>query len=405
MRRNILLICCLLLLVLAACEKEVDMAQLPGSDLQGHQIRDIITSDNTGSDWFKDQDINKWSRFKPIISPEISYTLPAFEQAVVDYRFGLSLAGAYHDLGITLSTSDYTNISWEYNRPNGTSPMRSGDFRMYNKDARKACGIIMPTKLKQNGSSFETHVFCETLLDASSTEIGHSDIVKLLQHELGNVPIYLGVIAEAKGNSSTYFISGNILEGVDLKLNATPFTNPSFQKDITLMTVFTTILATDWTDMIHLSGNFKTILPEETMNPFQTYDKLEIAQIIPASIRVDTADNPINAYNAEVMMGLEVTVIFTLNNPQNRPIPTEQYRFGFVDAQGKEYINTSDEVTVDYSSFTSGNTYRYKAHAPAVSLSPWPNEGDYMGDFAIYKKTGNNSWAQIMRVDCWSLGD
>lgn len=158
-----LLISCLLLTGLAACEKEVDMSKLPGSDLYGYQIRDIISSDNTGSNWFSDKDINKWSFRKPVRSSKITLA----EQDYLDVNYGFDIpyfsAGTIDELDNIYAYFEGSNIpDWGYLRPRGQNyneAYRAGDFRLYDHSAINP--FIIRTVESSVVSGDEFHILCD----------------------------------------------------------------------------------------------------------------------------------------------------------------------------------------------------------------------------------------------------
>lgn len=178
-----LLICCLVLIGLTACEKEVDMSKLPSSDLYGHQIRDIISSDNTGSNWFKDQDINKWSKWKPVNST-ISYGLT--EEILRQLNCGFKIDN-YNNISIMANAAKVANYDWKYVKP--TSVFRTGDFRNYNPNDYNPCncGLLQGTII-----SGDTNLFNSVFVFGNQT-MGINDFTSISGTLGGMSNFYYGV--------------------------------------------------------------------------------------------------------------------------------------------------------------------------------------------------------------------
>lgn len=153
----------LFLLLVTSCSREEGVmgSILPSTSLQGHEIRDIVSSDNTGSNWFKDQDINKWSFRKPIRSSKIGSLV---EQDYLDANYGYDIP--------RISTSDETDIynyfesgnipDWAYLRPRGkdyNEAYRTGDFRLYDHAATNPFQITTVESSVPSGDEF--HILCD----------------------------------------------------------------------------------------------------------------------------------------------------------------------------------------------------------------------------------------------------
>lgn len=123
---------------------------LPSTGLQGHEIRDAVSSDNTGSHWFKSKYINIFSRNKPVIDENINII-----------RNSDWWRSHYNNCGIILpkivSGSELvTNLQWQYQRPNGGNlqPLRNGDFLNYNPNAKTMLIGVLPDYLYTDRENF-----------------------------------------------------------------------------------------------------------------------------------------------------------------------------------------------------------------------------------------------------------
>lgn len=211
-----LLICCLVLIGLTACEKEVDMSKLPSSDLYGHQIRDTITSDNTGSNWFSDKDINKWSLWKPIVYNKLAgMTLADFKAA----KYGLTIPElTYFDL--------FQSEEYVYTKPNGNAgqPKRAGDFRNYKQDAVIPYYINFPLVLYHNSNNQALTI------DYITTDNGNM-LLKHICEATGFRTVYFGVCIIKTHDfaySPAYYITANapMLNNGEFAIDLSEFTIP-----------------------------------------------------------------------------------------------------------------------------------------------------------------------------------
>lgn len=120
---------------------------LPLSGLQGHEIRNIVTSDNTGSHWFLDEDINIWSKRKPV---RWNSFVAISDNQMSLANYGLSIPFWYN------SSWDEINKTWVYLRPRGgvDEPYRISDFKGYNHNAVKPFTLSMPDKMHKSGEFY-----------------------------------------------------------------------------------------------------------------------------------------------------------------------------------------------------------------------------------------------------------
>lgn len=201
-----LLICCLLLIGLAACEKEVDMAQLPGSDLQGYQIRDIITSDNTGSNWFKDTDIWMFSKRKPV------------DHDSIPNRSTEWWYGKYDDCGIVIDTVSSNPVesakkTWRYRQV--TTMKCAGDFAGYTNDGTEYNGMGAPISFSAPATEDNRHPFIMyfKMLAVGNNVLG---VKEIFGKRLANFwdTCSFGVIIRAVGGTDYLFVTTNKLSSL-----------------------------------------------------------------------------------------------------------------------------------------------------------------------------------------------
>ena len=140
----------LLLATLCSREEGVMGSILPSTGLQGHEIRDVVSSDNTGSNWFKSKYINIFSRNKPVIDENINII-----------RNSDWWRSHYNNCGIILpkivSGSELvTSLQWQYQRPNrdNLQPLRNGDFLNYNPNAKTMLIGVLPNYLYTDRENF-----------------------------------------------------------------------------------------------------------------------------------------------------------------------------------------------------------------------------------------------------------
>lgn len=118
------------------------MATLPSTSLTGAAIRDNINSfggsaDNDWLNFFQANDVNKWSKYKPVIYPaahpddstnwwKASDGCCGFVKSSIVFSDTSALVSAYRN-----------GAAFAYQPPTGGSnaPYRGGDWRRYNKDA------------------------------------------------------------------------------------------------------------------------------------------------------------------------------------------------------------------------------------------------------------------------------
>lgn len=150
---------------------------LPSTGLQGHQIRDIITSDNTGSNWFSDTDLNWLSKRKPVDDDRIY--IPTWADAN-----SLDYLGKKKDCNIEIGNFGIRNIIvngaeipvWSYRIP---VKKRSGDFRMY-ESSRSGYGFsIAPLFIQVPSRVDNAHDFIMSIsiMPNATNLLGFKDIV------------------------------------------------------------------------------------------------------------------------------------------------------------------------------------------------------------------------------------
>lgn len=207
-----LLISCLLLLGLTACEKEVDMAKLPGSDLYGHQIRDAINGGNQGSDWFSDY-VNPYAKYKPVAYPSISkvgisdWWKAKYMGADADNsgNCGIGVKGAVVASGTNneqaASIIEACKGWWEYIPPTGGQyqPMRTSDFLGYNHDAIQPIIVDAGKTIEVNNTNTKTLIINFNF--EPDTDIPNNlnviDMLKVGKYELSRCYI-TGLLADYK---------------------------------------------------------------------------------------------------------------------------------------------------------------------------------------------------------------
>ena len=202
-----LLICCLLLIGLTACEKEVDMAQLPGSDLYGYQIRDIISSDNTGSNWFPDPDVNWLSKRKPV-DDDRAY-IPTWTDAN-----SLDYLGKKKDCNIEIGNFGIRNIivngaeipTWSYRIP---TIKRTGDFIKYVSDLSGYGGFKRPIVLQVPTRVDDAHDYIMRIgiMPNATDVLGFKDIVGYRLYSDGWQKLTIGCAIRNESND----INGDVI--------------------------------------------------------------------------------------------------------------------------------------------------------------------------------------------------
>ena len=178
------------------------MGKLPETNLQDHAIRNTLnkgggrTDNDFGSKYRSTSGINKWSKFKPVVSPKL------FIAEDNDERW----RGANGQCGFTIPRADTMasfkssledgSALWSYTPPSGgtTKPMRMGDYRGYNPDAVNPLGDFATNGISENGSSnaYGDVTFSIDVLDNLENNIMYGDI------SIDGTPLtdfYLGIYA------------------------------------------------------------------------------------------------------------------------------------------------------------------------------------------------------------------
>lgn len=134
------------------------MAVLPNTNLKVHEIRDVLNgaggkADNTFGSLFREENINKWSRYKPVSYAKVT---ALSEQELKWANYGLS----NYYMGRTMTPRQLMDLAiqgtdfYPYEPPTGgeASPFRIADFRGYNTEAE-------PPYIVQAPNSFEPAQF------------------------------------------------------------------------------------------------------------------------------------------------------------------------------------------------------------------------------------------------------
>lgn len=166
-----LLICLMLFMGITACETEVDMAKydiLPGTDLRGIDVRDTISSNNTGSNWFNDDDINMFSKCKPVNIDIINTNINPEWYKAYNGNCGI----IFPKIG---SIAQAANVNWSYEKVGGGFPKRVGDFRNHNMNAEPflqygASDIKINTYSLPNSFTIRG-----TIVESSKYQLGYAD--------------------------------------------------------------------------------------------------------------------------------------------------------------------------------------------------------------------------------------
>lgn len=178
-------------------------------------VRDVLNAaggsvSNDLTSFFKSAaKLNMWSRYKPVISKTLFFTLSEWK--------GTGYRGDNDDCGITIPY--YTSPSairtaladgkamWSYNIPAGgeNAPFRLGDFRGYNTDAVNPIGELADKYyLRSTNTGYEFDIQVEVV--AGTQEKDHNLILSDFKaNKISLTDMYLGVYMVPKSGSGYFF--------------------------------------------------------------------------------------------------------------------------------------------------------------------------------------------------------
>lgn len=175
---------------------------LPNTNLQDHAIRNALnkgggrTDNEFGSKYRSAAQIDKWSKFKPVVSPKLFIAEDDEERwRGANGQCGFTIPRADTMASFKSSLEDGSAL-WSYTPPRGgtTEPMRMGDYRGYNPDAVNPLGDFVTNGISENGSSnaYGDVTFSIDVLDNLENNIMYGDI------SIDGTPLtdfYLGIYA------------------------------------------------------------------------------------------------------------------------------------------------------------------------------------------------------------------
>ena len=200
------------------------MAVIGETNITMSLVRDTLSGaggsvgDNLTSFFTSGANLNKWSKYKPVINPDFTFfdinTWKSEGYKGKDKRCGLAI-NTYKPASFMNAISGGESMAWGYNIPYGTSaaPMRLGDFRKYCTTAYNPIGHVVTNGLiTSNGVSFAIDV---AIVDSSETNLTLNDI------EVNGVKLtnfYLGVYLWSRVASRFYTSPNKIGSGSNLNV-------------------------------------------------------------------------------------------------------------------------------------------------------------------------------------------
>lgn len=193
---------------------------IPTTDVKVVDIRDtlnyyggMVTNDTT-TFFTADAHIDMWSKFKPVVSTTLFYSLELWQSG--------GYTGDDGQCGLTIPVTTNTSMSvfrevleseealWTYTPPKGgtSEPRRLGDFRLYNPEAVNPVGAITTNGIAEGGTSTVegTVTFNMDALSGLENNLTYSDIKIGGSNGTPLTQFYLGVYAY---NGSTYRYATN----------------------------------------------------------------------------------------------------------------------------------------------------------------------------------------------------